>query len=79
MPIKVAIVEDDDWIRDNLATQLGESDGFLCAGAFRTAEEAIARHGEDVVRVPGEAARQVGGFELVALRAGDPDSSTRST
>lgn len=42
MPIKVAIVEDDDWIRENLATQIRETDAFMCVGACRTGEEAIA-------------------------------------
>jgi DNA-binding NarL/FixJ family response regulator len=42
MPIKVAIIEDDDWIRETLATQLRETDGFLCAGSYRTGEDALA-------------------------------------
>ncbi len=43
VPIKVAIVEDDDWIRENLAAQIRGSEGYICAGAFPTGEEAIAR------------------------------------
>ena len=43
MAIKVAIIEDDDWIRENLAGQIRETDGFLCAGSYRTGEDAIAR------------------------------------
>ncbi|HEY5914094.1 MAG TPA: response regulator transcription factor [Verrucomicrobiae bacterium] len=43
MPIKVAIVEDDDWIRENLASQIREAEGFLCCGSYRSAEEALAQ------------------------------------
>ena len=43
MSIKVAIVEDDDWIRENLATQIRQAEGYLFAGSYRTAEEAITR------------------------------------
>ncbi len=43
VPIRVAIVEDDDWIRENLATQVRNAEGFQCAGAYATAEEAL-RH-----------------------------------
>jgi DNA-binding NarL/FixJ family response regulator len=39
--IKVSIIEDDDWIRENLATQIGQTNGFRCAECFRTAEEAL--------------------------------------
>jgi DNA-binding NarL/FixJ family response regulator len=48
MSIKVAIVEDDAWIRENLASRITESPGFICTGAYRTGEEAIAR-------LPGQA------------------------
>ena len=41
MVIKVSIIEDDDWIRENLAAQIGRTKGFLCAGCYRTAEEAL--------------------------------------
>jgi len=43
VPIRVAIVEDDEWIRDNLAAHVRDTDGFLCVGTYRTAEEAIQR------------------------------------
>lgn len=43
MPIKVSIVEDDAWIRENLASRIGQTEGFICAGAYRTGEEAITR------------------------------------
>ena len=40
-PIRVAIVEDDEWVRENLARELGQNSGFSCLGSFRTAEAAI--------------------------------------
>ena len=43
MPIKVAIIEDDAWIRENLADRVRQNQGFDCAGAYRTGEEAIAQ------------------------------------
>jgi len=52
VPIKVAIIEDDDWIRENLAAQIKETDGFDCVGAFRTGEEAVLQlpqHTPDVI------------------------------
>jgi DNA-binding NarL/FixJ family response regulator len=42
MSIKVAIVEDDEGIREGLAAILGGSEGFRCVGAYRTAEEALS-------------------------------------
>ncbi len=41
MSVKVAIIEDDDWIRENLMGQIRETEGFIAAGSYRTAEEAI--------------------------------------
>jgi len=41
MAIKVSIIEDDDWIRENLAARIRQTAGFQCAGAHRTAEEAL--------------------------------------
>lgn len=48
MPIKVCIIEDDDWIRENLATRIRQEEGFLCVGSHRSGEEAVAQ-------VPGQA------------------------
>jgi len=48
MAIKVSIIEDDAWIRENLAAQIAQTAGYVCAGAYRTGEEAIAR-------LPGQA------------------------
>jgi len=39
--IKVAIIEDDDWIRENLATQISQAKGFRCTGSYRNGEEAL--------------------------------------
>lgn len=41
MAIKVSIVEDDAWIRENLATQIAQANGFVCAGSYASAEEAL--------------------------------------
>lgn len=39
--IKVAIVEDNDKLRESFALLLDGAGGFKCVGAFRSAEEAI--------------------------------------
>jgi len=39
--IKVSIIEDDDWIRENLAEQIRLAGGFRCLGCYRTAEGAL--------------------------------------
>ena len=41
MAIKVSIIEDDAWIRENLSARIGQTQGFVCSGAYRTGEEAI--------------------------------------
>src|SRR5256886_2396482 len=41
MPIRVSIVEDDDWIRENLAAQIAKTKGFVCGGCYRNAEAAL--------------------------------------
>jgi DNA-binding NarL/FixJ family response regulator len=46
MAITVCIIEDDDWIRENLATRIRQTEGFACLGCYRSGEEAI-------VQVPG--------------------------
>jgi len=40
-PIRVAIVEDDNWLRARLAQEIGETPGFLCLGDYRSAEAAL--------------------------------------
>src|SRR5687767_6976897 len=50
--IKVAIIEDRREIRDGLAMLINGTEGFRCAGSFRTMEEAldkITRDFPDVV------------------------------
>src|SRR5713226_2314107 len=42
-PIRISIIEDDEWIRQNLAAGIGRTPGFLCAGCYRTGEEALAQ------------------------------------
>jgi len=39
----VSIIEDDDWIRENLASRIRQTEGFTFVGAYRTAEEALAQ------------------------------------
>jgi CheY-like chemotaxis protein len=40
-PIRVAIVEDDAWVRENLAREIGDTPGFECGGSYATAEAAL--------------------------------------
>jgi DNA-binding NarL/FixJ family response regulator len=42
VPIRVSIVEDDDWIRDNLAAALDATPGLRCPSRFASAEAALA-------------------------------------
>jgi len=41
--IRVSIIEDDDWIRENLAREVSRTSGFTCAGAYANGEDALAR------------------------------------
>jgi len=41
--IKISIIEDDDWIRDNLATQIRQTTGFTCSGCYSSGEDAIEK------------------------------------
>ena len=41
MAIKVAIVEDNEKIREGLATLIDGSEGFQCSATYETAEEAL--------------------------------------
>ena len=43
MAIKVCIIEDDAWIRENLSALIAQTQGFACCGAYRTGEEAVAQ------------------------------------
>lgn len=39
--IRVAIVEDNHWLRANLAREIGQTPGFVCLDSFRSAEAAL--------------------------------------
>src|SRR5438132_4568933 len=41
MTIKVAVVEDDQQVRENLATLIRTAEGFECVGTFASGEEAL--------------------------------------
>lgn len=52
MNIRVAIVEDDEQVRENLARLVGEAKGFECAATFSSGEQALGelpRRAFDVV------------------------------
>jgi len=40
-PIKVAIIEDENWMRADLGRIISRSPGLRCVGAYATAEEAL--------------------------------------
>lgn len=42
-PIKTAIIEDQNDIREGLASLIGFTDGFKCTGAYQSMEEALDR------------------------------------
>lgn len=46
MAVKVSIIEDDDWIRENLASQINQTAGFACVSSFSSGEDALARLGK---------------------------------
>jgi DNA-binding NarL/FixJ family response regulator len=41
LSVKVVIVEDARWMRENLAREINNSTGFLCVNDYRTGEEAL--------------------------------------
>lgn len=43
MAIKISIVEDDDWIRENLATQISRTEGFVFGHGYRSGEDAVSQ------------------------------------
>jgi DNA-binding NarL/FixJ family response regulator len=47
VPIKIAIIEDDDWIRENLASLIEKTQGFACSGCYPSGEDAIAQISQD--------------------------------
>lgn len=76
MNIRVAIVEDDEQVRENLARLVGEAKGFECMATFSSGEQALAswpRRAPDVVvmdiNLPG-----ISGVECVRqLKSRYPD------
>jgi DNA-binding NarL/FixJ family response regulator len=40
-PVKVVVVEDEAWLRENLAKEIGGAPGFLCINKYGTAETAL--------------------------------------
>ena len=42
-PITVCVVEDDNWLRRDLAREIGQAKGFRCVGAYGSAEEALEK------------------------------------
>jgi len=42
-PITVSIVEDDNWLRQDLAKKIAGTEGFRCLGAHASAEEALTK------------------------------------
>jgi DNA-binding NarL/FixJ family response regulator len=47
-PIRVVVVEDECWLRENLAQEIGRDAGLRCVHCYRTAEAALAG-------IPGDA------------------------
>jgi len=41
--IRVSIIEDDEWIRENLAEAISRTNGFACIGCYPDGEEAVAQ------------------------------------
>lgn len=41
VPARVSIVEDEAWLREHLAREIGDSPALRCVSAYRTAEEAL--------------------------------------
>ena len=46
--IRAAIIEDEREIREGLALLIGETEGFICSGSFRSMEEALQGIGIDL-------------------------------
>ncbi len=68
MPIKVAIVEDNEKIREGLAALIDGSEGFQCTAAYESAEEALRRlpaYNPDVVLMDIQLPK-MSGIECVA-------------
>lgn len=46
-PIKVSLIEDDDWIRENLAIQIARQEGMTCAACYSSGEAALGGMQQD--------------------------------
>ncbi len=76
MPIKVAIVEDNEKIREGLAALIDGSEGFQCTAAYETAEEALRRlpaYNPDVVLMDIQLPKMSGIECVEKLKERDPD------
>jgi DNA-binding NarL/FixJ family response regulator len=43
LPITVSIVEDDNWLRNDLAREIAAAEGFRCVSSYGSAEEALQK------------------------------------
>ena len=66
--IRAAIIEDEREIREGLALLIGETEGFICSGSFRSMEEALQGIGIDL---PDVALVDIG-LDHVYLLGGSP-------
>jgi len=76
MPIKVAIVEDNDKIREGLAGIIDGSSGFECSAAYESAEEALRllpAYKPDVVLMDIQLPKMSGIVCVEKLKARNPD------
>src|SRR5262245_22019007 len=75
-PLRVALIEDRREIRAGLSALIGGTDGFVCAGAYASMEEALpalAGREADVVLVDVGLPGMSGIEGLRVLRARHPD------
>ena len=76
MPIKVAIVEDNDRVREGLSTLIDGSEGFRCTAAYESAEEALRSlpaYNPDVVLMDIHLPRMSGIECVVKLKESRPE------
>jgi RNA polymerase sigma factor (sigma-70 family) len=77
-PIRVAVVEDDDRLREDLASEIEHQPALRCVGVFANADEAL-RHlpgiAPDVVMMDIHLGKGMSGIECTqALKAALPDT-----
>lgn len=76
MPIRVAIVEDNDKIREGLGVLIDGSEGFQCSAAYESAEEALRylpAYNPDVVLMDIHLPKMSGIECVVKLKESQPD------